>query len=126
MISNPASRICETRVSARVVRSSNPVTNEAYRALMKFDLAGALPANAVISTATLSLRVFLTSNSDPGATEDENVNFNFYKVTSSWVEGTGTDEGNAFVDNGIVQPGSVSWLAREDKDSALEHGGWRF
>ena len=75
--------------------------------------AGALAANAVISNATLSLRVFLTSNE--GGSADENANFKFYKVSSSWLEGTGTDQANRFFENGIVQPGSVSWLSREER-----------
>lgn len=55
------------------------------RALLKFDLATALPAGATILSATLSLTV--TAANGPGST------FQLHRVLADWGEGSGSDFG---------------------------------
>ena len=95
----------EAQWSGNSVRTGNPTPPSTYRTLVKFDLAGNLPANAVIDSATFSVR---TIGGDTG-----NIIWNFYRVTNSWVEGTGYDGLPNSYDNGVIEFGSVSWNSRE-------------
>jgi len=73
------------------------------RGLLRFDLSGSVPANATITSATLSLTVVKT----PGG--QANSNFELHKMLQSWGQ-----EGNKSSSGGgsPASPGEVTWNSR--------------
>jgi hypothetical protein len=74
------------------------------RALIRFDLAGAVPSNAVITDATLTLSVVRAPASGGGV---DSV-FGLHRVLRAWVEGTKSAEANG----SPATAGEATWLAR--------------
>jgi hypothetical protein len=73
----------------------------ATRALVRFDIAGNLPAGSIIQSASLSLRVVGTPSGGAGSVFDLN------RLTVSWGEGTGSDHGGS-----PAGAGAASWNNR--------------
>ncbi len=81
------------------------LTGYSNRALIKFDVAQALPGNATLVSATLHLTVTRTIASGPAL-------FRIHRVARNWVEGTG----NAGNTGGLAQPGETTWTAASYPD----------
>lgn len=78
-------------------------TGARSRALLKFDIAGAIPANAVINSVSLQLTVVSTSMSAP-----VNSDFSLYRTLNDWGEGAGSD----FLQGSPAQEGEATWNHR--------------
>jgi hypothetical protein len=85
--------------------SGNIVLGERSRALLKFDIAAALPANATVTAATLHLTV----NVAKGA----NQNYGLHRLLKDWGEGGGSGGGGATGTQGApANPNECTWNAR--------------
>ncbi len=90
--------------------------NSVQRALLHFDLSS-IPANAVISSATLTV---YTDRSAPGAT-----NVELRRVSANWGEGT-SDGAELEVAGAAAAPGDATWLQRMFPDTAWATPGGSF
>lgn len=84
------------------------------RALLRFDIAGNLPAGAVISSASLTVRV--TNANGPDST------FALHPVLAAWNEGSGSDMGSGTP----AAPGETTWNHRLAPDTAWVAAGGDF
>lgn len=84
------------------------------RALLKFDIAGQLPAGSTIHSASLTLNVSAVNG--PGST------FLLHRVTTEWGEGTGSDVGLGT----LAGAGEASWLDRLGPGSPWSSSGGDF
>ena len=75
---------------------------EIRRALLAFDIEGALPANAIIDTAFLQLTV-------SRAPHDNADRFALHRALTSWGEGNSDAGGNEAAGTG-ARPGDATWL----------------
>ncbi len=73
------------------------------RALLQFDLASAIPSNAVITSARLSVRVVRTPLGG-----GENSDFALHRMLQSWVEGDKSSLNNG----SVASVGETTWNAR--------------
>ncbi len=87
----------ETAVTAGQVGSSG--LNTIRRGLIAFDIAGNIPAGAIILTATFNLSV-VQSPSGGGI----NSTFGLYQITTEWLEGTKTGTSGS-----AATAGEVTW-----------------
>ena len=85
-------------------RTGGNNTFELRRALLAFDIAGEIPANAIIDTASLQLTV-------SKAPHDSADPFALYRVLASWGEGNSDAEAPEGVGTG-AQPGDATWTHR--------------
>lgn len=104
-ISNRSSEIDENRGACNRFDIGRD-NNSTYRALIRFDLSS-LPANAIITSATLRL----TRYDGDGAARDVSV----HRVTNAWNEGTGDCGGNS--------NNNVTWNNRITSNAWSNAGG---
>jgi hypothetical protein len=84
------------------------------RTLLRFDIAGNIPAKATITAVTLTMTV----SALPGGSVSDETTFNLHRLTRSW--GEGSKSGN----NGAAAgPGEATWKARLFPDSAWSQPG---
>jgi len=79
-------------------------SNVIRRALLRFDVAGNVPAGATINAATLTLRVTREPESNPGPSL-----FSLHPVTQAWGEGTSDAAGNEGP-GAASTSGDATWL----------------
>ena len=77
-------------------------TGPKSRALFRFDVAGALPAGATVTSATLLLTVIV-----PRA---DGLDFNLHRMLKSWGEGASSGQGGGL--GGAAASGEATWNAR--------------
>ncbi len=87
------------------------------RALLKFDVAGAIPAGSVIQSANLRLRLSRNNNGTHAAT--------VHTVSASWSEG-GSDAGGNEGGGVIAQTGDATWLHRSYSTQFWANAGGDF
>src|SRR5436309_638388 len=84
-----------------------PTAGARARGLFKFDIAGNLPSNAIINSATLMLRVTKVGEVSYA------MNFHVRRALRNWGEGTGTGGGAGSAAQGApAKPGEATWYAR--------------
>lgn len=94
------------------------------RLLIKFDVALALPTNAVIESATLTLQVV----HGPGPSTAHTANFEGYKVLNDWGEGNKsyTNSLSPMTSTQVATVGEATWTHRffgDDNARWIEPGG---
>jgi len=83
------------------------------RAVLRFDIAGALPAKAIIESASLTL--YLRTN-NPGSNE-----IRLHRLQSDWSEGPSSASGGGGSDS---EPGDVTWVHTDyDAERWIRAGG---
>jgi len=76
------------------------------RALLKFDIAGNIPANAAIEAAALTATVIRPPDGPASS-------FRLYRVLADWAEGSGLGSGTSGGNIGaLAAPGEATWRAR--------------
>ena len=94
---------------------NNAATQSLRRALLRFDVAGAVPSGSAIET--VRLRLHLTP-SNPGATL-----MRLFRVTQSWGEGASSSIGGGGAPS---QPGDATWVHRFHDEVFWTHPGGDF
>lgn len=94
------------------------------RLLIKFDVAMALPTNAVIESATLTLQVV----HGPGPSTAHTANFDGYKILNDWGEGNKsyTNSLSPMTSTQVATAGEATWTHRffgDDNARWIEPGG---
>ena len=74
------------------------------RALLRFDLAGNLPTNATVFSATLTLSVVRAPSGGGGV----NSTFHLHRMVRGWIEGTK----NVPANGSVATAGEPTWLSR--------------
>ncbi len=91
----------------------------ARRALLAFDIAGNIPAGAIITSASLNLNMVHTS-AGAGAQD-----FDLHQLLENWGEGTSFDAGNP--GNGVAAtPGDATWINSFDPGTPWTTSGGEF
>ena len=94
---------------------TNQANDSIRRAMLRFDVEGALPERALIEGVSLTL--FMTpSNADPRT-------LRLYRVLADWGEGPSSSSGGA---GAPAQPGDVTWLHTYWDTDLWVHAGGQF
>lgn len=115
MIEHPEGALANGSGPALFAGRTNQVANSRRRALLQFDVRGAIPEEAVVTSVTLTLH--LTPSNHDGA------ELRLHRLHQDWGEGSSSDSGGH---GEPAAPGDVTWIHTFfDTDLWRTEGGHR-